>query len=79
MKRKWIPVGMLSVCAIALCAAQVDVFVKQSDGWVVGFVETNKATMTISADIKEVVWAGPSGGSVKLAWDGVRLTSEVAK
>jgi hypothetical protein len=79
LKKLLITAAMAAVGSSVLFAAQFDTFLKLSDGLVIGVVGTNKTSMSVSSDIKEIIWVAANGNAVKLTWDGNKLTSETIK
>jgi len=74
MKQKLtIILTLAAVGSICLLAADVDMFLKRSDGEVIGILATNKTTIAITGTIKEVTWTANNGVTRVFRWDGTNI------
>lgn len=60
--------------SISLLAADVDMFLKRSDGEVIGILATNKTSVALTGTIKEVTWTANNGFTRVFRWDGTNIT-----
>lgn len=74
LKSKLLMATALAVACSVLLAADVDMFLKRSDGEVIGILAANKTTIAITGTIKEVTWTANNGVTRVFRWDGTNIT-----